>query len=185
MSKIDSKLFTLHEHALEQDHGHCPLCGAPLVLKHSKRGPFLGCSQYPDCDYIQPLHSNDTTTKQVLEGTQCPACTKPLALKQGRYGLFVGCTGFPECTHTEQIDDTPSTNLVCPICKKGQLIERKSKFGKTFYACNEYPKCNFAVNHPPQAGCCQACGFELLVERKFAAGKALVCASKSCGKKQS
>lgn len=184
MSKIDDNLFSHHEHALD-DHGDCPQCGHKLQLKRSKRGPFLGCSHYPECDYIQPLHQHETSIKQVLSGTECPECGLELALKQGKYGLFVGCTGFPECTHTEQIDETPSTQLSCPVCSKGQLIERKSKFGKTFYACDQYPKCNFAVNHPPKAGTCQHCGFELLLERKFAAGKTLVCAKKGCGKKQS
>ncbi|GGA89433.1 DNA topoisomerase [Neiella marina] len=184
-SGIDHKLFSQHEHALEQDHGDCPQCGHKLLLKHGKRGPFIGCSHYPECDYLQPLHHHaDSSIKQVLDGTSCPECGKQLALKQGRYGMFVGCTGFPECHHTEQIDDTPSTELTCPKCKKGQLIERTSRYGKSFYACSSYPKCQFAVNHPPRQGNCQFCGFELLVERKMASGKVLVCASKKCGKKQ-
>ncbi|MCM2678059.1 DNA topoisomerase family protein [Echinimonas agarilytica] len=185
MSGIDSKLFTQHEHALEQDHGECPQCAHQLVLKHSKRGPFVGCSHYPECDYTQPLHASDTAIKQVLEGTECPECSLPLALKQGRYGLFVGCTGFPECHHTEQLDETPDTECICPVCHEGHLIERKSRFGKTFYACNSYPKCQFAVNHKPKEGTCEECGFDLLMERKMAAGQKLQCADKKCGKFQS
>ncbi len=183
MSKINSNLFNHHAHALDE-HGDCPLCGQKLLLKRSKRGPFLGCSGYPQCEYIQPLQQHETTIKQVLAGTECPQCGSELALKQGRYGLFVGCTAYPECQHTEQLDETPSTQLTCPVCHSGQLIERKSKFGKTFYACDHYPKCKFAVNYPPKAGQCEHCGFELLVERKFAAGVTLVCANKACGKKQ-
>ena len=186
MSKIDTKLFNAHEQALE-DHGNCPQCDNKLQLKHSKHGAFLGCSAYPSCEYMQPLQPQESSIKQILAGTNCPECGNELALKQSKYGLFVGCTNFPQCNYIAKLNEpeqTTTTNCTCPICKTGEMVERQSKFGKTFYACNQYPKCSFAVNYPPQQGACQYCGFELLLERNFAIGKNLICAKKSCSKKQ-
>ena len=179
--KIDQQLFAAHEHALE--HEPCPQCGADLILRHGKHGPFFGCSHYPDCDYIKPLHQNDGHIVKEL-GVPCPECGNELVLRQGRYGMFIGCSSYPDCHHIESLDthdEEPKTEAIsCPECKTGSLVERKSRYGKTFYACDSYPKCKFAVNLPPVAGRCEKCGFELLVEKKTASGKQLQCADKKC-----
>ena len=109
MSKIDHSLFSAHEHALEEAFGLCPLCEGKLRLKHGKSGKFIGCSQYPECEYTKPLHETETTELKKIEGSHCPECEAQLAIKKGRYGLFIGCTNFPECHHIEPIkkeDDT-------------------------------------------------------------------------------
>jgi len=115
----------------------------------------------------------------------CPECSGVLVLKQGRYGMFIGCSNFPECRYIAQTQEQNNTDIVCPICRKGHLVQRKSRFGKDFYACDTYPQCHFAVNDKPLAGKCEKCGFPLLVEKKIAGKKTRVCADKKCHQSQS
>ncbi|MEY8713503.1 hypothetical protein A9B99_22410 [Mangrovibacter phragmitis] len=161
----------------------CPKCGAQLVIRTGKHGPFLGCSQYPDCDYLRPLKpSSDGHIVKVLEGQLCPECQSVLVLRQGRFGMFVGCSQYPECGHTELIDKPDNTAISCPQCKQGHLVQRRSRYGKIFHACNRFPECQFAVNCTPVAGECEECHYPLLIEKKTAQGVKRFCASKQCGK---
>lgn len=177
---IDDTLFSRHEHALDQAHGSCPVCAGHLIVKHSKKGPFIGCQNYPECDYLQPLHPNDAVIKQVLAGTQCPECGHELALKKGKYGLFVGCTHFPQCQHSEHIDEPDDTGVMCPECGKGKLLERVSRYGKTFYACSTYPDCRYSVKGKPHPQRCSDCGWPLLIEKKIGGKVRLICPQQGC-----
>ncbi|MBD1559169.1 DNA topoisomerase [Vibrio sp. S9_S30] len=184
--KINSQLFSAHEHALDKEP--CPQCGGELSLRHGKHGPFLGCSQYPSCDYIRALGQNDGHIVKEL-GVPCPICSSELVLRQGRYGMFIGCSAYPECHHIESLDPPKEElkaeeEIACPECKNGHLIERKSRFGKMFYACNGYPKCKFAVNHKPLLGECDECDYPLLVEKTLASGVKILCANRKCQKEQ-
>ncbi|WP_342607833.1 DNA topoisomerase family protein [Vibrio tritonius] len=178
--KSDQPLFSTAGQAQEA----CPQCGNPLVIRHGKHGPFLGCSHYPSCEYIKPLHQNDGHIIKEL-GVPCPECGNELVLRQGRFGMFIGCSSYPQCHHIESLDgpeeEAPASTVLCPECGKGHLIERKNRFGKMFYACDAYPKCKFAVNQPPIEGVCEECGFSLLVEKKVAGKVRLQCASRKCG----
>lgn len=190
-SKIDRQLFSANEHALE--HQACPKCleeqrDGELQLRHGKHGPFLGCTLYPACDYIKPLHQNDGHIVKEL-GVACPQCGHELVLRQGRYGMFIGCSDFPQCNHIESLAQTPeadvSHEITCPECHRGHLVERKTRFGKLFYACDNYPKCKFAVNQPPIVGQCEQCGYPLLIEKKLASGIKRQCADRKCHHTQS
>lgn len=104
-----SALFTV------RNNESCPKCGAELVIRSGKHGPFLGCSQYPACDYVRPLKSSaDGHIVKVLEGQVCPACGANLVLRRGRFGMFIGCSNYPECEHTELIDKPDETAITCP-----------------------------------------------------------------------
>lgn len=194
--KINHDLFSAHQHALE--HQACPQCAqngrdGELGIRHGKHGPFLGCNQYPQCDYIQPLQHNDGHIIKAL-GVVCPECEKnsdtdkaqgELLLRQGRYGMFIGCSLYPQCNYLQSIADTQQQestleHIQCPECQKGALIERKSRFGKTFYACDAYPQCKFSMNQTPIAGQCCECGFSLLMKKKTAKGEQLICADRKC-----
>ncbi|NUY57597.1 DNA topoisomerase [Salinivibrio sp. MA351] len=158
----------------------CPECGSALAFKSGKRGPFLACTAYPDCHYTKALHHGDGHVVKAL-GVTCPACQQgELVLRQGRFGMFIGCDQFPQCTHIEKPDEPDHTTLTCPACHKGELVERTSRYGKRFFACDQYPKCHFAVNAQPIAGTCEACGFALLVERKKGGKTVHQCADKPC-----
>ena len=173
----EPELFSLpHQQQL------CPLCQQPLVIKSGKSGPFLGCSTYPACSYLKPMHQHETSIVKVLNTELCPQCGKALAVKNGRYGMFIGCTNYPQCDFIvhEQDEQPAAQRLPCPKCKDGQLTERVNKFGKHFWGCDNYPKCKFLLNDKPVAGHCELCHFGLLVEKKHQ----LFCADKRCGVKQ-
>jgi len=179
-----SSLDTHHEKITET----CPKCGAPLHIRNGKQGPFLGCTAYPSCDYLRPLHEK-SDIKKVLTGSHCPLCQHELVLKQGRFGLFIGCSQYPDCQHTAQLvdnneKDAPSAKedmITCPSCKKGHLIKRQSRFGKTFYACDNYPTCKYAVNDKPVNQACPDCHWPITVERKTSTAFRIICPKKGCG----
>ncbi|WP_440054630.1 topoisomerase DNA-binding C4 zinc finger domain-containing protein [Pseudoalteromonas sp. T1lg65] len=181
MSKIDHGLFNADKHALEKEYEICPECGSELVIKNSKSGPFLGCASYPNCTYIRPIAHHDSHIIKVLDDAACPDCGKALVIKNGRYGMFIGCTGYPECHYIahdepEQKPDLPA----CPKCKKGTLVQRKNKFGKAFFSCDQYPSCKYSVNAKPVSHSCKVCGWELMVEKTRAGKVVLQCPQKAC-----
>jgi len=183
MAKIDQRLFSAHEQALVREHQTCPRCGDKLVVRHGKHGPFLGCAGYPDCDYVRPLSTQTTSgegVEKVLDGTACPDCGHPLAIKKGRYGLFIGCSHYPHCQHVESANPEEPALLPCPACGKGHLMARTSRYGKTFYACDAYPKCKYGVNDPPVAETCPQCGWGILVEKQTRQGRRHCCPQKMC-----
>ena len=131
----------------------CPECGAGLVIRSGRHGPFLGCSNYPECQHIRPLKAQtDGHIVKVLDGQLCPKCQSTLVLRQGRFGMFIACSDYPTCDHAQVIDKPEETSLPCPQCAQGHLLQRKSRFGKMFHACNRYPDCQFAINNTPVAG---------------------------------
>ncbi|RAP70880.1 topoisomerase DNA binding C4 zinc finger family protein [Candidatus Erwinia dacicola] len=77
----------------------------------------------------------------MLEGQLCPKCGAELVLGQGRYGMFVACSEYPEYEHTETIDKPDEITLTCPQCQSGKLVAQRSRYGKTFHACDRYPDC--------------------------------------------
>ena len=181
MQKSTTGLPSHHQKSKE----FCPDCGGELHIRNSKQGAFLGCTNYPKCNYLRPLHEK-SEIKKVLTGTHCPLCDQELVLKQGRYGLFIGCSTYPECTHTAQLSEqqqpTQAENPVtCPSCKKGLLIQRQSRFGKNFYACDNYPSCKYAVNDKPVNEFCPDCHWPILVERKTTSTRRIICPKKGCG----
>lgn len=179
MSKIDHSLFSADAHALDA-FGPCPKCSGTLQIRRGKSGPFLGCNQYPACDHTQPLHEAETAQVKTIDGSECPLCKSQLAIKKGRYGLFIGCTEFPQCDYLGPITQKQDTHVTCPQCGKGSLLERTNKYGKSFYACDRFPKCKYAVNHPPQAQQCPACDWPVMVRRQTAKGEMLQCPQKLC-----
>jgi DNA topoisomerase-1 len=104
---------------------------------------------------------------EVPTGEMCPNCGKPIVTKEGRFGKFNACSGYPECKYTKSIKK--EIGVKCPDCGS-ELIERKSKKGRTFYGCSGYPKCKFATSFKPLAQKCPECG-GLLVQR----GKSATC----------
>lgn len=162
MSKIDSSLFS----GPSQADGTCPECDAPLHIRQGKAGPFVGCSAYPSCTFSKPLHDNHTTVLKEIAGTDCPECGCTMAIKKGRYGMFIGCTNFPACHHIEPIKTQQDTQITCPKCQKGHMLERTNKYGKRFFACDDYPACRYVVNFPPIAQSCPECGWQLLINKK-------------------
>lgn len=105
-------------------------------------------------------------------GRDCPDCGSPLIIRWGRYGKFIGCSNFPECRYTEQWVE--KTGIRCPRCEDGEVIERKTKRGRTFYGCSNYPACEFTSWKKPMKAQCPHCGGPLIRQGKYAA-KCLDC----------
>jgi DNA topoisomerase-1 len=83
-----------------EDLGACPECGKPLGRRSSRRGPFVGCTGYPGCTYIQPRGGGASAASAAEPtGEACPDCGKPLVRRQGRYGPFISCSGYPGCKY--------------------------------------------------------------------------------------
>ena len=82
-------------------------------------------------------------------GRECPECGGPLLYKHGRFGRFVGCSAFPECRHTEALLN--KTGVVCPTCKDGVIVERRTRRGRAFWGCERYPECDYATWKNPVA----------------------------------
>ncbi|MER2491155.1 topoisomerase DNA-binding C4 zinc finger domain-containing protein [Catenovulum sediminis] len=181
----DSKpLFSHNSHATQS----CPKCDKPLIFRQGKAGPFLGCSGYPQCLFIQPLHpEHDFDLDKVIEGSECPECQSLLAVKHGRYGIFIGCSNYPTCHFTEQKEqkEESSTNIQCPKCHAGELIKKQNRFGKFFFACSTYPSCNYLLNSAPVAKTCEKCGWEVLIRKKLRGSQFLICPQKKCQHKHS
>jgi putative DNA topoisomerase len=124
--------------------------------------------------------SNDTFLEPQSLGVPCPRCQRELQLKKGRYGLFVGCSGYPDCDYMTAADFDPGTDVACPNCQHGKLVQKTSRFGNSFYACDQYPHCKFSVNLPPVAEACPKCGFALLLKKRSSRGERLICAQAEC-----
>jgi putative DNA topoisomerase len=122
----------------------------------------------------------------VPKNEPCPQCGAELTIRSGKHGPFLGCShgcsNYPECEHTEVIDKPDETAIACPQCQKGQLVQRRSRYGKTFWSCDCYPECQFVINLKPVAGICSDCQYPLLIEKKTAQGVKRFCANKQCGK---
>ncbi|EAH6262485.1 type I DNA topoisomerase [Campylobacter lari] len=118
------------------------------------------------------IKSQKTITK--IDET-CPDCGGELAIRKGRYGEFIACLNFPKCKYSRnlkqenkneektQIKQINSIGLICPECKKGEIVERFSKRGK-FYGCSAYPKCNFISKYKPSEEKCEECGENLIIK---------------------
>lgn len=110
---------------------------------------------------------------------QCPQCGRNLVYKSGRYGRFLACPGFPECRFAKPLVE--ELDVACPECGTGKVVKRRSKRGRTFYACSRYPDCHFTSWSEPTAEKCPECGSFMVRKRSKRKGDQLVCSDKACG----
>jgi DNA topoisomerase-1 len=159
----------------------CPKCGKQLNIRLGRRGRFIGCSGFPDCDYTRNIDEEEDTEPEVVEGRSCPECDSPLIIRSGRYGKFIGCSGYPECRYIEPLEKPEDTGIVCPKCGDGTMLKRKSRRGKIFYSCSNYPDCEYAVWNEPVPGPCPACNWPILtIKTTKKRGMERVCPQPHC-----
>lgn len=162
----------------------CPKCNKPLSIRLGKRGRFIGCTGYPECDYTQDLSGQDAEKKEieVVQGHNCPLCNHELHIKTGRYGRFIGCSNYPQCKHMEPIEKPADTGVICPKCNHAHILQRKSRKGKIFYSCGDYPKCDYALWNGPIARPCPQCSWPILtVKENKKVGRQILCPKEGCG----
>jgi len=105
----------------------------------------------------------------------CEQCGRMMVIKWGRYGKFLACPAYPECKNTKPILE--EIGVPCPKCTDGQIVQRKSRKGRTFYGCSNYPDCDFVSWNKPVDEACKHCGELLVIKRQ---GQTPTCATKGC-----
>ncbi len=143
----------------------CPKCGGQLSKRLGRNGLFIGCTNYPECDYTRDLNADKAEAEEpeIVEGRSCPDCGSPLSVKRGRYGKFIGCTALSRSAATSSRWRSPKTPAsTVRSATRARLHEEKSRRGKIFYSCSTYPKCDYAVWNEPIAEPCPQCGWPVL-----------------------
>ena len=135
----------------------CPKCKSPLQKIWSKNKYFYGCSKYPDCDFTSAIELMDFKKDDYEEGFEwdqpCPKCKSKMNLKYGKFGAFLGCSNYPKCQGIVNIPKKGETFLKpedrpkCPALGcDGKIVMRRSRRGKIFYSCTNFPECDVIVN---------------------------------------
>jgi DNA topoisomerase-1 len=141
----------------------CPKCGGELVEKFSRYGRFVACSNYPECRYSESIDGK-TNNEPKYSKEKCPQCGGRLVYKKGRYGEFLGCENYPKCKYIKS--SAQKLNISCPKCTDGELIQKRTRKGRIFYACDKYPTCKFALWNKPIKEKCPKCGALLVQDKK-------------------
>jgi len=174
---VDRKDVT-HEEIDEK----CPECGGQLAIRLGRRGRFIGCNNYPECSYTRNVNGDDEQDQELVKDRKCPECNSDLLIRHGKYGKFIGCSGYPDCRYIEPLEKPKDTGVTCPECKKGKMLERKSRRGKIFYSCEHYPQCKYAVWNEPINEKCPECGWPMLTKKVTKRrGAEKVCPQQECG----
>lgn len=161
----------------------CPKCSSALAIRLGKRGRFIGCTAYPECDYTQDLsaQTGEKVMPEVIEGRTCPECSGALHIKVGRYGRFVGCGNYPNCKFIEPLEKPGETGIECPKCNAANILKRKSRKGKIFYSCAAYPSCDYALWNEPINKACPKCAWPILtVKETKRSGRQIICPHEGC-----
>ncbi|MFM7469631.1 MAG: type I DNA topoisomerase [Vampirovibrionales bacterium] len=159
---------------------NCDLCGSPMVLKTSRFGKkFLGCSAYPTCSSIRPLTKDQKAAPPDRPTEErCEKCSGPMVIRYGPYGDYFACLDTA-CGHKQKM--VVKTGVKCPSCDAGELVQKKSRYGKIFYSCNQYPTCTYAVWQKPIEKTCPQCQHPVMVEKVLKKGTFHACPQKECG----
>jgi DNA topoisomerase I len=135
---------------------NCPECGHKLQKIWARKKYFYGCSNYPACPFTAPLESinfNKDDYDPTFDWDQpCPKDGSPMKIRYGKFGPFLGCTRYPDCKGIVNIPkkgDIPAKDMpTCPAkgCD-GKLSQRRSRFGKVFFSCSNFPDCDVIVGN--------------------------------------
>jgi DNA topoisomerase-1 len=164
----------------------CQKCSQPMVIKWGRRGEFLACSGYPECKNTMNFTRDDDGTIRPVEAETtdevCEKCGRPMQVRFGRYGKFLGCSGYPECSNMQPMHKPVPTGVTCIGCGQGEMMERRSRRGKTFYSCNRYPDCQAVAWDKPIPEACPKCGAGYVTEKITKRyGTVRRCVKEECG----
>lgn len=152
----------------------CPTCGNDMVVKLGRSGKFLSCGKYPECSGARTIEGKELEGPKDI-GKPCPKCgldkdgnlkkeTKSgggkLVIREGKFGSFISCSRYPKCKYIEEDPEEKKkkdSGVLCPVCKKANMVERRGRFG-IFYSCGNYPDCKNALKAKPTGNICHICG---------------------------
>lgn len=164
----------------------CPKCGGDMIIKLARNGKFYSCARYPDCDGARTIEGLELEGPKET-GEMCPLCGEKkgksgggkLVIRQGKYGAFVSCSRYPKCKFIKEDEEEKKkkmTDIQCPTCKKGFMMERRGRFG-IFYSCSNYPDCKNAIKAKPTGNICDLCGSLMMEGTKTIPER---CSNKMC-----
>jgi DNA topoisomerase I len=173
----------------------CPKCGSAMVIKLSRNGKFYSCSKYPECDGARTIEGKELEGPKET-GEMCPLCGidkdglpreasakwgGKLVVRERRdgSGTFISCSRYPKCKFIKQDEEElkrKMTDVTCPVCNKGKMMERKGRFG-IFYSCSNYPDCKNAIKAKPTGRICDLCGSLMMEGTKTIPER---CSNKMC-----
>ncbi|MGH7509427.1 MAG: type I DNA topoisomerase [Gemmatimonadales bacterium] len=174
LDAVDLNALVADAHGLKPEElakERCPKCGSPIELRTGRFGPYLACVKYKEtCDYVKSLKKDKVPDRPSDQ--KCHLCGSAMVIKTGRFGEFLACTTYPKCKGTRSIP----MGIKCPKCIEGDLTERRTKRGKSFWGCLRYPACDFSTWNRPVPETCPACGW-LGMEKKIskAEGESRTC----------
>jgi len=158
----------------------CDLCGKPMQLKRGRFGPFLGCTGYPECKNIRKISKGGAVAPAPVPlDEKCPVDDAQLVRRFGRFGEFISCSNYPKCKYIKQ--ETTGVSCPRPGCA-GEIVVKKSKRGKAFYGCSQYPNCDAVYWNKPVLEACPNCNAPFLLEKTTKKqGTFRYCANEECG----
>jgi len=166
----------------------CEKCGKMMEIKWGRNGKFLACPAYkddPPCKNTQNFERlPDGTIKivpklEITTDQKCDKCASPMVVKTGRFGKFIACSAYPQCKTTKPL----ALGVKCPQpdCG-GDLVQKRTKKGRSFFACSNYPKCEYALWDRPVPKTCPTCQAPFLIEKvSKQAGRSVQCRNEECG----
>jgi len=166
----------------------CEKCGRMMEIKWGRNGKFLACPGYkddPPCKNTQNFEKLPDGTikiipKQELTTDQvCEKCGSPMIVKSGRFGKFIACSAYPECKTTKPL----ALGVKCPQpgCG-GDLVQKRTRKGRSFFACSKYPACEYALWDRPIPKTCPTCSAPFLIEKvSKQTGRSVQCRNEDCG----
>jgi DNA topoisomerase-1 len=166
----------------------CEKCGKMMEIKWGRNGKFLACPGYkddPPCKNTQNFEKlPDGTIKivpkqEITTDQTCDKCGSPMVVKTGRFGKFIACSAYPQCKTTKPL----ALGVKCPQpgCG-GDLVQKRTRKGRSFFACSKYPQCEFALWDRPVPKACPTCLAPFLIEKvSKQAGRSVQCRNEECG----
>jgi len=146
----------------EQTDEKCDKCEKPMIKRWGRFGQFLACTGFPECKNTRPF-GDEAAQQPAMSDEKCDLCESQMVVKRGRFGQFLACSKYPECKGSRPI--LKKVGIACPK-DAGDLVEKKSKRGRIFYSCANYPKCDFTSWTRPLKTGCPSCGSLTVVATK-------------------
>ncbi|KEH97797.1 type I DNA topoisomerase [Clostridium botulinum] len=133
-----------------------------------------------ECIEIAEKEIAKITIEDKVTDVKCDKCGRNMVIKHGRFGDFLACPGYPECKNTKPIVE--EIDVPCPLCG-GKILIRKSKKGRRFYGCSNYPECKFVSWSEPVIEKCPKCGSFMVKKQSKSRGNYIECSNKECKEK--